>query len=243
MGSLDSEIDETTHDVLLRGRVLRREPHLAHEPQPLASSPRRPSVTSASVDRTRCPEVSRIAAALFEQLLRRDGGLGGDRRLPPCPWSREPSRCARRAPVPSLAPRSRRTSCARVSHASAGTVADGEDGVLAVTVPTNRPDLEREIDLIEEIVRLWGMDRVPATIPAAKNHIGGLTHDQRLVREIGQIMRACGLNETLSYAFAAPRRPRPLRYDRRGARRAGQDHAPARGRAVRDAPHAAAGPF
>ena len=48
------------------------------------------------------------------------------------------------------------------------------------------------------------MDRVPATIPAAKNHIGGLTHDQRLVREIGQIMRACGLNETLSYAFAAP---------------------------------------
>ena len=84
------------------------------------------------------------------------------------------------------------------------TVADGEDGVLAVTVPTNRPDLEREIDLIEEIVRLWGMDRVPATIPAAKNHIGGLTHDQRLVREIGQIMRACGLNETLSYAFAAP---------------------------------------
>ena len=45
---------------------------------------------------------------------------------------------------------------------------------------------------------------MPATIPAARNHIGGLTHDQRLVRRVGEILRACGLNETISYAFAAP---------------------------------------
>lgn len=47
-----------------------------------------------------------------------------------------------------------------------------------VTPPSFRPDLPREIDLIEEVLRLWGMGRVTATIPAAKNHIGGLTREQ-----------------------------------------------------------------
>ena len=73
-----------------------------------------------------------------------------------------------------------------------------------MTPPTFRPDLPREIDLIEEVLRLWGMGRVEATIPAAKNHIGGLTREQRLTRKVGRILRSCGLNETMNFSFAAP---------------------------------------
>lgn len=70
-----------------------------------------------------------------------------------------------------------------------------------VTPPSFRPDLPREIDLIEEVLRLWGMGRVTATIPAAKNHIGGLTREQKLTRKVGEILRACGLNETTTLAL------------------------------------------
>ena len=79
---------------------------------------------------------------------------------------------------------------------------DGED--FMVTPPSFRPDLPREIDLIEEVLRLWGMGRVTATIPAAGNHIGGLTREQKLTRKVGEILRACGLNETTTFGFAAP---------------------------------------
>ena len=48
------------------------------------------------------------------------------------------------------------------------------------------------------------MGRVTATIPAAKNHIGGLTREQKLTRKVGEILRACGLNETTTFGFAAP---------------------------------------
>ncbi len=81
-------------------------------------------------------------------------------------------------------------------------VSGGE--TLEVTVPTYRPDLEREIDLVEEVVRLWGMDRVPGTLPAGRGRIGGLTREQRLRERAGEAMRAAGLSETLTYAFADP---------------------------------------
>ncbi len=72
-----------------------------------------------------------------------------------------------------------------------------------MTPPSFRPGPRREIDLIEEVLRLWGMDRVEATIPAASNHIGGLTRSSARPAS-GAIMRACGLNETTTYSFAAP---------------------------------------
>ena len=72
---------------------------------------------------------------------------------------------------------------------------------LEVTVPTYRPDLEREIDLVEEVLRLWGMERVNATLPAGRQRRGGLTHIQRLRARIEQTFRAAGLNETMTYPF------------------------------------------
>ncbi len=76
-----------------------------------------------------------------------------------------------------------------------------------VSVPTFRPDIEREIDLIEEVLRIWGMERVEATLPAGRGRIGMLTREQALRERIGEVMRACGLNETMTYAFGDPRDP------------------------------------
>jgi phenylalanyl-tRNA synthetase beta chain len=78
------------------------------------------------------------------------------------------------------------------------------DTVLAVTIPTFRPDLEREIDLIEEVVRVHGMANVPSTLPGGRGRIGGLTlHQQRRAR-IGVALRAAGLNEAITWSFSDP---------------------------------------
>lgn len=81
-------------------------------------------------------------------------------------------------------------------------VAEGD--VLRVTVPTFRPDLEREVDLVEEVVRVHGMGNVPSTLPAGRGRIGGLTADQRRRERIGVTLRAAGLNEALTWAFSDP---------------------------------------
>lgn len=88
-----------------------------------------------------------------------------------------------------------------VVHPSQAASLQEETEALVVTVPSFRPDVEREIDLIEEVLRLWGMENVPATLPGGRQRMGGLTHEQRLRNRIGQTLRASGLNETMTYPF------------------------------------------
>lgn len=90
------------------------------------------------------------------------------------------------------------------------SVGDGER--LALTVPSWRPDLEREIDLIEEVVRVWGMERVPGTLPAGPGRLGELTRAQVLRERVGESLRAAGLNETMTYALFDPDDMRRLRF-------------------------------
>jgi len=78
------------------------------------------------------------------------------------------------------------------------------EGTLLVTVPTKRPDLEREIDLVEEVLRLWGMENVTATLPGGRERTGGLTLKQQLRKAIDRTLRASGLNETMTYPFSDP---------------------------------------
>ena len=79
-----------------------------------------------------------------------------------------------------------------------------EQDVLLVVAPTCRPDLEREIDLYEEVLRLWGMDLVTPTLPASPDRVGALTEAQKLTRVVNRALTACGLNETTTYSFAEP---------------------------------------
>ena len=79
-----------------------------------------------------------------------------------------------------------------------------EEDTLKVVPPTFRPDLEREIDLYEEVLRLYGMDRIPSTLPGGPGRVGIKTEAQRIMDKINNTLRACGLNETMTYSFADP---------------------------------------
>jgi phenylalanyl-tRNA synthetase beta chain len=85
-----------------------------------------------------------------------------------------------------------------------GLAVAGDADTLTITVPTFRPDLEREVDLIEEVVRVHGMGEVASTLPAGRGRIGGLTPDQRRRERIGAALRGAGLNEAITWSFADP---------------------------------------
>ncbi|HEX2032149.1 MAG TPA: phenylalanine--tRNA ligase subunit beta [Actinomycetota bacterium] len=80
--------------------------------------------------------------------------------------------------------------------------ATDRDGEVIVEVPGYRADLEREVDLIEEVARVAGYDRVPSTLPGVRQ-AGGLTHDQRLRRRVRDVLAGAGLVEASSSSFVA----------------------------------------
>ncbi|MBL9175833.1 MAG: phenylalanine--tRNA ligase subunit beta [Verrucomicrobiales bacterium] len=67
--------------------------------------------------------------------------------------------------------------------------------VVGFRIPSWRPDLKREVDLIEEIARLYGVDRIPATPPrgAKGAHPFDAVHDQ--MSEVRELLCALGLGE------------------------------------------------
>ncbi len=79
-----------------------------------------------------------------------------------------------------------------------------EPGVHAVTVPSWRLDSAREIDVIEEVARLWGYGRIERTVPAARGGSGGLTGRQRDRRFVRQALAGAGFDEAWTSTFLAP---------------------------------------
>jgi phenylalanyl-tRNA synthetase beta chain len=76
--------------------------------------------------------------------------------------------------------------------------------VWSVTVPPYRArDLEREIDLIEEIARLHGYDNFCDTLPS-KTAAGGLSVEQQTLRDLRTAFRGAGLTELMHYSLVKP---------------------------------------
>ncbi len=82
-------------------------------------------------------------------------------------------------------------------------VEEENGAVLKVLAPTFRPDLIREIDLIEEIARIYGYNRIESTLPKGET-VGGLSFEQRLKAKMKSSLISSGLFETVSYSFVAP---------------------------------------
>ncbi|PZD74080.1 Phenylalanine--tRNA ligase beta subunit [Acaryochloris thomasi RCC1774] len=78
------------------------------------------------------------------------------------------------------------------------------DQIWTVAVPPHRyRDIEREIDLIEEIARLYGYDRFCETLPA-KTEPGFLPPEEKFTQKLRQVMRGAGLTELLHYSWVRP---------------------------------------
>ncbi|MER7333810.1 MULTISPECIES: phenylalanine--tRNA ligase subunit beta [unclassified Micromonospora] len=82
-------------------------------------------------------------------------------------------------------------------------VAAGDGAALTVTPPTWRPDLTDPADLVEEVVRLDGYDRVPSVLPTAPPG-RGLTWQQRRRRAVARSLAERGYVEVLAHPFVAP---------------------------------------
>jgi len=80
-----------------------------------------------------------------------------------------------------------------------GATVEG-DHELAVTPPPWRPDVRDPYDLVEEVVRIVGYDRVPSVLPTPPPG-RGLTREQRLRRRIGRTLAALGCVEVVSMPF------------------------------------------
>ncbi len=83
---------------------------------------------------------------------------------------------------------------------------------IGVRVPHFRSgDVTREVDLIEEVARIDGLERLPATLPPRRGAAGRLTHSQQLRRRAEDALAARGLAEIVGWSFTEPRLLQRLR--------------------------------
>jgi phenylalanyl-tRNA synthetase beta chain len=83
-----------------------------------------------------------------------------------------------------------------------GAEVSSVEGGLMVLAPSWRPDLTHKTDLVEEVARITGYDRIPARLPVAPPG-SGLTREQQFRRTALNALAAAGSTEVLSYPFVS----------------------------------------
>ncbi len=87
----------------------------------------------------------------------------------------------------------------RILEGLGASVSEGVDK-LEVTVPTTRPDIEREVDLIEEVARIQGFENVPTTLSRICARAPD-RQDFEATRRAKELLAGLGLAETINYSF------------------------------------------
>lgn len=190
MGGEDSEVGDTTTSVILESAYF--------EPGSVARTSRRLGLrteASARFERGMDPEILPFAAARCAETISQIAS------------ARPSSQIVDDYPVPierrKLTLRPDRTSKILgfdlSSRAQAGHLrsvhleVEEHDDVLVVEVPGFRPDIDREVDLIEEVARLAGLEHLPSTLP--KGGAGGMDAAQVAERTLRRALAGLGINE------------------------------------------------
>jgi phenylalanyl-tRNA synthetase beta chain len=216
-GSLEAEIDEQTTDIVLEAAnfsgpsVMRTEMHTGVRSE---ASNR----FEKGLDAQLVPGGLAFASRLFAELCGGAVAPGTVDVVAAAPERRSvsfrPGACdgllGYAVPAAEQAGILRRLEC-EVDEGAAGAPAASSAAVAAasatptwtVTPPTFRPDLEREVDLIEEVGRIAGYGPAPETLPRHRTS-GGLTKPQRVARAVRRALAGCGLDEVITYTFVAP---------------------------------------
>jgi len=198
MGGASTEVDAGTTRILIEA---------AHfDAIAIARQSRRHRLSSEAsrrFERGADPALPPAASAIAVRLLAEFGGatLVGtseiDLRSDPPAITVEVSRPSRTAGV--LIP-----DADVVAHlASVGCTVERVGDRLNVRAPSWRPDLTDPADLDEEVIRLFGYDHVPSTLPRLPSS-RGLTSSQRTRRTIARVLADTGHVEVLSYPFVGP---------------------------------------
>ena len=182
-GAVDAEVDETTTDVVLEAAnfsgpsILRTEMHtgIRSEASNRFEKGLDPAIVPGGLD---------FAARLFAELCGGTvaagtvdvwGGAAQPRRLSYRP-AKADALLGYAVPGPQQASLLRRLECEVDESGARAPVAAGvpagDHGAWTVTPPSFRPDLEREVDLVEEVGRLAGYGMAPETLPATARRAG-----------------------------------------------------------------------
>ncbi|GAA2187064.1 phenylalanine--tRNA ligase subunit beta [Leucobacter alluvii] len=199
MGGASTKADDTTVDVLIEAATF--------DPVSIARTARRhklPSEASKRFERGVDPLVSRAAAQRMVDLLVELAGGTADELGSDLVAGWEPIEV--RLPIARVngllgTDYSEGEIRGAIETIGCTIVADGGDE-LGVTAPSWRSDLTRSADLIEEVARIVGYDRIPSMLPVAPAG-RGLTRSQRLRRRVADIITAAGLDEVQSYPFVS----------------------------------------
>jgi len=116
------------------------------------------------------------------------------------------------APIP-------RARCAEILRALGFGVEDAEDGLEVSVPPFRREDVVGEADLIEEVARIDGLEKLPATLPARREAVGRLTARQLARRRAADALSARGFHEVVGWSLADPALAGRLRLDVEDPRR------------------------
>ena len=200
MGGADSEVSESTATIVLEAANFTRA-QILRTSQALGLRSEASNRWEKGVDAHLAPVASRAAARLIVQLC---GGRMTPRPIDVC--SDLPPRAQLRVRMERVA----QITALEVSLARAVEILDrlGFDpragqGTIDVRVPATRfLDVTREIDVIEEIARIYGLEHVPSLLSVGSG--GGLTAPQRVRRAVADACLGAGLTEaqTLSYVPA-----------------------------------------
>jgi phenylalanyl-tRNA synthetase beta chain len=202
MGGLDTEVSETTTDILLEA---------AHwDPVTIARTARRHKLGSEASRRYERGVDTALAPVAIERALRLMQEFGGgeiedvytdvDNTVPPAAITMEAGFPGRIVGVEYSADEVV-TSLEKVGC----NVVAGKDGKLTVTPPTWRPDLELPINLVEEVARLHGYENLPSVLPVAPPG-RGYTHAQQVRKSVARTLAEQGLTEVLTYPFMSEQR-------------------------------------
>ncbi len=203
MGAGTTEIDDNTTDVLLEAavwdpaavsRTIRRL-HLVSEAGRRYERSVDPAVSVAAIDRC-AALLAEIAGGTVQPVLTdwRGDPPRDDFSPPPVRMAVDlPDRMAG-VVYPDGA------TVARLTQIGARVEADADPGYLIVTPPSWRPDLVQPADLVEEVLRLEGLDVIPSVLPPAPAG-RGLTAAQSRRRAIGKALALSGFVEVLPTPF------------------------------------------
>ena len=201
MGGQESEIADDTTDLLLEAAYF--------NPTSVRRTSKRTGVSSPSsyrfergVDPNGVRRASDRAAQLIVELA---GGVASETVLDVYPSPIAPKR------IPFRPERCRNLLGVELSDAEAvgylqrlGFVAEQETADRwQVTAPTYRPDLGIEEDLIEEVGRMYGYDRLPETLPAGVSGAGKRSPLEELIRATRELLSGQGLYEVVTNTLLA----------------------------------------
>ncbi len=80
------------------------------------------------------------------------------------------------------------------------------DDAFQVTIPKRRGDISRDVDLIEEVARLYGYDNIPTSLVYGDTTVGALSPAQAVRRTVRRTLAGFGLDEVINYSFTHPQK-------------------------------------